>query len=256
MMALKIEPHQGDLQALNRDLNRLAEETGKTLKEVLIPQARLFAADLAYWTAPVGKGSQDNLKAMENVKIRISEIYPTIGRVVNLLKKRSDGLAGSFANYITKRQNAKAQRILDQYLPELNITIGSFDGGALHQAQREQRKVTQRLLVAGYTRVTAYINKTTRKVGYAKGGFATASRQLGGVRGIPGFATRQKAPGKGIVTGDGKTLTVTIENHVKYLKNAFIEGGEYYAENHRQKQVTALLKKIQDRKIKNIIRNT
>lgn len=255
-MDIKLEAHPADLARLNQNLNRLAEGTGKTLKEVLPSQMRLLATDLAAVTSPKGKGTQDNQKAMENVKIRISEIYPPIGKIVNLLKKRSEGIAGSFAGYMTRRQTTKAQKILDQYLPELNIRIGPFDGGFLHNAQREQKKITKRLLVAGYSRVTAYANKAARRVGFAKGGFATASKQLGGVRGIPGFATRQKSPGGGTVTGDGKTLSVTMTNGVDYLRNALNSGDESRAVSHRAKQVSALLQRIQDRKIKQIIRST
>jgi hypothetical protein len=254
-MGVEIHIHKGDLQMLNREMNRLAEQTGKTLKEVLIPQARLFCADLAFWTRPMGKGSGDNKENMEKVHIRIQQVYPPVGRIVNLLKSKNEGVAGKFAGLITARQYAKAKAITDRYLPDLNLAIGAFDGGQLHRAQSEQKKVTRRLLVPGYTRVTAYANQTARKVGFAKGGFATAARQLGGVRGIPGFATRQKAPGKGTVTGDGKTLTVTIENHVKYLQKAFVQGGEDYAESYREKQVTSLLKRIQDRKVKAAMRH-
>ena len=255
MMELKLTAHPADLAALNLSLNRLAEQTGKTLQEVLPAQMRLLATDLAAVTSPKGKDTGDNQKAMENIMKRIYAIYPSTGAIVNLLKKKNDGLAGKFAGFITTRKNASAQKILDQYLPELNITIGSFDGGALHSAHRNQKKITQRLLVAGYTRVTAYAKKKARMVGYAKGGFATAAKQLGGVRGIPGFATRQKSPGTGTITGDGKTLSVTMTNGVNYLKNALTSADESRAVSHRSKQITTVLQKIQDRKIQRAMRN-
>ena len=92
-------------------------------------------------------------------------------------------------------------------------------------------------------------------VGYAKGGFATAARQLGGVRGIPGFATRQNAPGTGTVTGDGKTLTVTMINGVKYIEEALDAHGEARAITHRQRAATLVLKRMADRKFKSASRS-
>lgn len=137
----------------------------------------------------------------------------------------------------------------------MNISVGAFDGGKLHKEQSEQKNVSRRLLVAGYSRVEAYANKTARMSGFAKGGFATAARQLGGVRGIPGWATRQKAPGTGTVTGDGKTLTVTMTNSVNYLgAGALKKGDESIAVSNRQKNVTILLDRIQTNKIKKLMR--
>ena len=254
-MNLEIKAHPGDLAALNLTLNRLAEGTGKTLKEVLPSQMRLLAADLASVTSPKGKGTRDNAKAMEKVIARISDVYPHPGAVVKKLQQVNQGAAGKFASFLTSRKVASAQKILNEFLPSLNITIGAFDGGSLHQSQREQKKITRRLLVAGYTRVASYAKKTARKVGFAKGGFATAASQLGGVRGIPGFATRQKSPGTGIVTGDGKTLTVTMTNGVKYLRNALNSADESRAITHRTKQIESTLKRIQDRKVRQAMSN-
>jgi hypothetical protein len=137
----------------------------------------------------------------------------------------------------------------------MHISIGTFDGGKLHKEQSEQKNVSRRLLVTSYSRVEAYANKTVRKSGFAKGGFATAARQLGGVRGIPGWATRQKAPGTGTVTGDGRTLTVTMTNLVNYLgAGALKKGDESIAVSNRQKNVTTLLDRIQTNKIKKLMR--
>lgn len=254
-MEINVKADPFDLARLNQNFNTLAEETGKTLKEVLVPQMRLLASDLAYMTSPKGKSTQDNKKAMENIMSRISAIYPHTGVVVKILQQKNPGVAGKFAGFVTTRKVASAQKILNEYLPELNIKIGPFDGGALHQAHRNQKKITQRLLVAGYTRVTAYAKKTARKAGFAKGGFATAAKQLGGVRGIPGFATSQKSPGTGTVTGEGKTLTVTITNGVKYIRDALTPADESQAINHRRRQVESVFLTIQNRKIKRAMRN-
>lgn len=243
-----------DLQKLNRNLNRLAEETGQTLKDVLPSQMRLLATDLAYNTYPKGKGSKDNEQHQKKIAARIREVYPSPGRIVNELKKRNPGIGIKFAALLAKRDFRKAKLITDKYFQ--NLEIGSFDGGKLHKEQSFQKNVSRQLLVTGYQRVESYIKKTARKSGFAKGGFATASRQLGGVRGIPGWATRQNAPGRGMVTGDGKKLTVTLINDVDYIEIPLKSHDEQAAVKYREVTIERLLKRIQTNKIKQAIAKT
>jgi len=254
-MSLGINLKSTDMAKLNRELNRLAEQTGKTLKDVLPAQMRLLAADLAYVTYPKGKGSQDNADHIKKIRSRIAAIYPPVGFVVNLLKKENEGAAGKFAELVTKRQYTKAQAITDKYLPSWNLTVGAFDGGESHRTQSDQKTITKRICVPGYTRVTAYANSIARKSGFAKGGFATAARQLGGVRGIPGWATRQKSPGTGKAMGDGVKMSVEMVNSVDYLRQAMKPNDEAAAVANRARQVGLVLRRIQDRKVKQIMKN-
>lgn len=254
-MGISIELHSRDTNKLNSVINQLAVETGQTLREVLPSEMRLLASDLAFNTYPRGKGSGDNKAHKEKIKSRIRDVYPNVGYVVNLLKKENEGAAGNFAGLIERRQFSKAQSILNGFLPQMNIRIGGFDGGSLHKSQNGQKRITSRLMSPGYTRVNSYINRTANKSGYAKGGFATAARQLGGVRGIPGWATRQKAPGTGTITGDGESLTVTLTNNVNHLHYALKPHNEATAVNFRSKQVGARLRLIQTRKINKAMKN-
>ena len=43
----------------NRGIQRLADAAGKGAKEAMVPQARLFCADLAFHTKPIGKAAAD-----------------------------------------------------------------------------------------------------------------------------------------------------------------------------------------------------
>jgi len=253
---VNIHLNNQDEARLNLALNRLAEGTGKTLREVLPAQMRLFATDLAYVTRPKGKGSNDNADHKKSIADRIRSVYPSVGWVVNQLKTVNEPLAGRFASMMSTRgTSAKAQQILDTNLPRLRIKIGPWDGGELHRAEQFKKRVTHRLLVPTQSKVESYIKATQQKSGFAKGGFATAARQLGGVRGIPGFATRQKAPGTGTVTGDGKTLTVTMTNEVRHLQEALSKADISVASNVRESKATKLLRDIQERRIKEAMKS-
>lgn len=246
-MKINIYADKYDMNRFQEALSSLAVASRKTIAEVLSSQIRLLASDMAYVTSP--KGIRND-KQTNVIEWYIRAIYPSVGVVVNLLKQKNEGIGIGFAVAIAKRNIAKAQAIVSKHLPEMNITVGAFDGGALHKANRKRASITERRCVVGYTRVEAYIKTKKKKSGYAKGGFATAARQLGGVRGIPGWATRQKTPGRGQLIVNGDKATVIIENHAKNIKDALTRPDEAQAINHRRRQVDKVAHEIMGRNIR------
>jgi hypothetical protein len=249
-----IDANSSDMRRLNSALNELARETKKTLKDVLPAQMRLLASDLAFVTRPKGRAQADK-QATENALMwKIADVYPHPGRIVNQLNVIANGLGGRFANLLRRRKFSECKAITDKHLPGMRLSVGVFDFGQLHESMRWKRNVTHRLVVADYPKVNAYFRKEMKQVGFAKGGFATGARQLGGVRGIPQFASRHKAPGSGRVIESGDKLSVILTNDVDYLPHALQGSAENAAVNHRARQVGNVLKRIQDRKVKNTTR--
>ena len=243
-----------DISELDSSIQKLADAAGTTAREVLPAQMRLFAADLAFNTRPIGKTAAAQKDGQKKVEDRIRWVYASVGMMADLLGQKEERLKKAFIARIKKREYAGAARMLNDIFPS-SYTIGEFDGGELHKKQQFSRRVEKRLVVINYPKVEAYIREKKKLVGFAKGGFAAAARQLGGVRGIPGFATRQNAPGAGSVTGDGKTLTVTMTNGVKYIEDALDAHGEARAIEHRQKAVTSVIKRMMDRKMRQASRS-
>jgi hypothetical protein len=238
-----------DIAELNSAMQKLADAAGSTVREVLPAQMRLFAADLAMNTRPVGKTASAAESGRANVDKRIRYIYPSVGMMADLLTPYGERVKKGFIARVKKKDFVNAAKILNDIFPS-TYAVGEFDGGELHKKQQFTRRVEKRLVVVNYPKVEGYIRDTKKLVGFAKGGFATAARQLGGTRGIPGFASRQNAPGTGSVTGDGKTLTVTIKNEVRYIKEALDEHGEARAIEFRKRAVESVLKRMMDRKIR------
>jgi hypothetical protein len=236
---------------LNRALQRLADASSLTVREVIPAQARLFAADLAFNTRPLGKTGESQKEGMKRVASRIYGVYPPPGAIVNALKEINENLAKGFVRLCARRKFSQAANILNKHLSGgVQYSVGAFDDGKLHRDQKNSKKVRRALVCPGYTRVEAYLKREQRLVGYAKGGFATAARDLGGVRGIPGYATRQGAPGKGSVTESKDGITVTLENKVKYIRHALDSHGETRAINFRTRSINAVLKRMMDRRVK------
>lgn len=242
------------LSELNSTLQKLADASGKTVREVLPAQMRLFAADLAFNTHPIGKTAADQKVNQKKVEDRIQTVYPSVGMMAEMLSQKEERLKKAFIARIRRKEYAGAERLLNDIFPS-QYTIGEFDGGELHKEQQFTRKVHKRLVVINYPQVTAYIREKKKLVGFAKGGYATGARQLGGVRGIPGYATRQKAPGTGTIRGTGKNLTVTLTTGVRHAAEALDRHGEARALAYREKAVALVCKRILDRKAKSASRS-
>lgn len=243
-----------DISELDSAIQKLADASGSTAREVLPAQMRLFAADLAFNTRPLGKTAAAQREGQDRVERRISTVYPSVGMMAEVLGEKEERLKIAFISRIKKREYAGAAKLLNDLFSS-TYSIGEFDGGKLHKEQQFTRRVDRKLVVTNYTKVTQYMREKKKLVGFAKGGFAAAARQLGGVRGIPGFVTRQNTPGTGTVTGDGKTLTVTMTNGVRYIEEALDAHGEARAIAFREKAVTAVIKRMMDRRMKQASRS-
>lgn len=255
-MNVTLKPDPADLRRLNDALTELARETRKTVRQVMPAQMRLLATDFAAVTRPKGKSQADKEAGESKITAKVREVYPHPGYIVNMLNKVDPGLGVRFGSLLKRKKYAEAKQITDKQLPGLRLDVGLFDFGQLHKSMRFKKRVTHRLVVSDYSKVQAYIRQKIKFVGFAKGGFATASRQLGGTRGIPQFATRHKASGTGRIVESGDALSVEMINGVSYLREAFSAADESVALGHRTKMVGEVLKRIQDRKIEKALRKS
>lgn len=248
-MSLNLDPRSQ--RELDRAVQKLADSAGETVKDVLPSQMRLFAADLAFNTRPIGKSPSDQKKGQEKVAARIGAIYKPAGSAYDWLKRKSVTLARAFSRMLTEKKFTEAAALLNKHMTgSARYSVGAFDDGRLHEKQQFANKVSECLIVIDFKKVERYSKEVQKRVGFAKGGFATAARQLGGVRGIPGFATRQKAPGTGVVSGDGKTLAVTLTNDVRHIDKALDKSGEERAVKSRTRAINLNLERQMNRKAK------
>lgn len=248
---MSLELSADSVRKLDESIQRLADAAGETVKSVLPAQMRLFAKDLAFNTEPVGDSAGAQKKKGEDaVESKIRSIYITIGEAVNLLKDSNPKLVFPFERALKKKNFPQCAALLMQISGRKNsYSVGPFDGGLLHKSQRFKKRVRNQLVVTNENAIKQYITKTKKSVGFAKGGFASAARDLGGVRDIPQFATRHKgAQGSGAVDGDGKTLSVVMTNGVKYIRQALDSSKENKALEFRKKSIDLVLERMATRK--------
>lgn len=238
---------------LNKAIQRMADASGETVKDTLTKHARLLCVDFAANTRPLEKGKGGKQKGEDNIKKKILSIYVSKAVAWELLETHKKGYGGTFYAMIKKGDLAQAAQFLKKYSRK-SFEVGNFDGGALHRQLAFKGRTTKRMVVLDFPEVNRYVALIQKRVGYAKGGFASAARQLGGTRGIPGFATRHPAPGQGRVEGDGKSLTVTVENRVKYARLALTPEKEAAALDFRRRQIDTVLTVMMNRAIGRAIR--
>jgi hypothetical protein len=238
---------------LDRAIKKLAEASGSTVKEVLPSQMRLYAADLAFNTRPIGKSPKDAEAGRNRVATRVGAVYKPVGTAYDWLKRKEVRLARAFSRMVTEKRFTDAADLLNKHTAAaVRYHVGMFDDGKLHRKQGDSKRVTECLITVDLRKAERYLKDTQKKVGFAKGGFATAARELGGVRGIPGFATRQNAPGRGYIRGEGAKFEVILENHVDYIDKALDRAGEERAAQHRAKSINITLRRTMDNKIGSI----
>jgi hypothetical protein len=252
-MSATMRINDEDFRELNRSMGRLAKATGQTVREIIPAQARLLAVDLNYYTIPIGRNNPAKQRA--NIDRFVKAVYPSKSTIFRELHVTTGdiNIANAFWEAINNRRIAKAQKIIDAHIP--NLRIGMFDGGALHEVMRTQKKLTKRILVTAYSKVQAYSKRKQRTVGRAKSGWAAAANGLGGTRGIPAWARRRMDEGSGTVSGSDDNLTVVIQNNVPYIDEIIdITSGYSRAINYRKRVIEQAIKAKLDRETRQIKR--
>jgi hypothetical protein len=75
------------------------------------------------------------------------------------------------------------------------------------------------MIVKDAQKLKTYVVTETKKVGFGKGGWAACARALGGTRGIPGWISRQNAPGTVVENYGATVMSITMTNQVPYASS-------------------------------------
>jgi len=261
---IKIDAPMRSTSAL---LERIAKETKKDVKETIRSYARLLAVDLAFRTQPYGKGksSRDKgegaivrdilggrkrrgiLVAMDDAMIAAAietGAYST-GRIRLFVRK--DGTV-----YGTDQQHFRPDASYEEIR---QIHRSAFQNGRMTQAGGRTRDIGRwkfiEQLVTKKTTAERYIKAIQKRVGWAKAGWATCARLLGGTRGIPQWVTRhRKAPGRITDNTADRNPSVTLHNDVPYSREVLHRNAMSQAQRNVAKNIEKRLAMILKSKLK------
>lgn len=174
----------------------------KDLADVLVQQARLVGVNLAWNTQPYGFDPGALKKGQAAVLRDVAKVYRSIDTIFALIASKSEPAAKAFFKAAKAGDRVTVARLLSDYgMQNLKSTpFGPFDGGARHKQNRNRRGRVQRrgplYIVTDPKALQKFTKEKVANVGTGKSAWASCARQLGGVRGIPYWATKNRAAGR------------------------------------------------------------
>ncbi len=204
-----------------------------SLPAVLHQAGRLCAVSAAFQAQPFGIDEKAQALGVVATTRDIYRVYATPGKAYDDLSESVKKITThgkevdfdpqkAFWSCVKTSKWAQAQSILTRFGNRLKSTlIDNFDGGAQHRQLRNNQgriSASQKpvMIVKDAQKLKSYVVSETKKVGFGKGGWAACARALGGTRGIPGWISRQGAPGAVVENYGANVMSITMTNQVPY----------------------------------------
>lgn len=214
--------------------DELFRKMGWTLKNslpgYLKQEARLVAVSLAIQTQPFGDSATAQATGQVAVSRDIYRVYTTPGKAFADIQDAN--AARGFWKAVKTSAWERAKKILAREGSSLKFTtIDNFDNGKAHaQLRNNQGRIppSQKpvMIVRNPSALKTYVASEQKKVGFGKGGWAACARILGGTRGIPGWVSRQNAPGQVQEQYSAQKSSVTMTNQVPYASQILSPSGK------------------------------
>ena len=191
-----------------------------SLPAVLHQAGRLCAVSAAFQAQPFGIDEKAQALGVVATTRDIYRVYATPGKAYDDIS--DDGAKAGFWKAVKTSAWDRAAKILNRSGARLKSTlIDNFDGGAQHRQLRNNQgriPASQKpvMVVKDAQKLKSYVLTEIKKVGFGKGGWAACARALGGTRGIPGWISRQNAPGTVIENYGATVMSITMTNQVPY----------------------------------------
>ena len=213
-------------------LKAFLAETGKELSTGLRQEARLMAVSLATQTQPFGTGSEGQGKGQAAVERDVSRLFATPSTAYSaILGKDGPKLAREFYVLTSQGKPSDAQHLLSERSSSAmaGLPIGTKVNPDIHSAygpgKGTGRRTAKQIVIDAKSR-ERFIKQKQRLVGFAKSGWASCARSLGGTRGIPGWVSRNKGPGS-VVDNSRAAInpTIILRNEVGYIDKVLTPAG-------------------------------
>jgi hypothetical protein len=194
-----------------------------SLPAVLHQAGRLCAVSAAFQAQPFGIDEKAQALGVVATTRDIYRVYATPGKAYDDIS--DDGAKSGFWKAVKTSAWDRAAKILNRSGARLKGTlIDNFDGGAQHRQLRNSQgriPASQKpvMIVKDPQKLKSYVLTETKKVGFGKGGWAACASALGGTRGIPGWISRQNAPGKVSENYGATVMSITMTNQVPYASS-------------------------------------
>jgi hypothetical protein len=214
-----------DLKGFNRALEEYQQAVGKSWPEVLRQQGRLLAVNLATETQPWGDSSDGFEVGKKAVMRDVGRVFASGSVIYDQLMMKSRAQASAYWMLMNRGQVNDAERIL--VANGIDVKHIKRPDHAMHKARIDRRghvyqgkRFRPSAIVFDEKSIESYGRKISKNVGTGKAGWAQCAEELGGARGIPQWAKRNRSPGVGGVIDNSSSFnnpSVTLENRVSYI---------------------------------------
>jgi hypothetical protein len=228
---VKLNVEIGGTREEQARLKMLSRVTGRTMKSLLLQEARAHAVQLAQFTGP-----KKLPKAEQRVEQDVKTVYPAhqngAGKFYKMLKDAGKlDLANAYWHAVKKRKWAAADRILRGEGVKMGVDEARYealrnDSGGIPKGTEPQGRATM-----GQQR--RQMRERKKRLGRVKGGWWVAALALGGrvrtrrngklVNPLPKWVTRHgrdKSLGSAEILETEDYVQVVLENHVPYADDA------------------------------------
>jgi hypothetical protein len=258
-------------EGVDQLLRDFREATGKPMGAFIADRSGAMGRYFAEATQPIaGLGASDPMKDQPDgfsIKAKqlgwaavtrdISRVYSPPSKTYNDIQERhGQRLAKAFTALIKSGHYEDAKAMLERLgMRGAMLDIITFDGGALHQRNRNSRgrvnEGKKPVIVANPEALKHYVMKIKKRVGWAKSGWITAAKQIAKSRGYAGLPTwmRQPAPGSGTDRSMNKENPhVILQNLVRYMGDLvperYITRANTAFEESLEKELKIILEKV------------
>ena len=262
-----------DFSGLDQKLREISRLTKEVPADLIKQEARLLCVELTKYTQPFGldgKAKQLGGNAIKSDLLGNVRGRPGGQRSGGIFYVLPDSLA---AKYTTEKDgNVRIFARKDGYvygtekdkfkttasMQELEAHHRSLRGpdGSVTQAGGKTRDIGRWKFIDRWvitqSQFDRYLKYIVQKVGYAKSGWATCAKKLGGTRGIPAWVTRNQGPGTIIDNTAAPEPSLTIRNETRYTSHVLSDSGVAGALKDREIKLTGRVKKILGSKFHNL----
>ncbi len=247
-------------------LDKYQQVSGRSVRDLVRAYARLACVQLANRTQAFTTGPSDGPAALDRQSKTVSFDIKKVIKDKESLRERFEKSVQDekIRDRLVKVLNAGRYDILAKIMVNIGmihsesdfIKIAGVSSAKTAHTQHIKRKSGRTNLPPGKVYLStgeleSYIEEVSKRIGYAKGGWAECAREIGGIsgdgaRGIPAYAKRHKGKNFSVSdrSNDKDEPHFTMTNSTPYIRKLLDQRQEMAAMNIARERMIKSLEKI------------
>lgn len=258
-------PMTADTSSIEDMLGKFQQVSGRSIPDLVRAYARLACVQLANRTQAFTTGPSDGPAALDRQSKTVSFDIKKVIKDKESLRERFEKSVQDekIRDRLVKVLNAGRYDILAKIMVNIGmihsesdfIKIAGVSSAKTAHTQHINRKSGRTNSPPGKVylstgQLESYIEDVSKRIGYAKGGWAGCAREIGGIsgdgaRGIPAYAKRHKGKNFSVSdrSSDKDEPYFTMTNSTPYIRKLLDTGSELTAMNiARERMIKSIIK--------------